>query len=178
MLHVGHAAEHRKHTFGSSGVTESPRSHAVVGTALLVLLLDVLVDLSESAAEQWLHYHHRYVTLMQFVVEIFGIGVARIARLGMLPVEIVHLYLHEVPANLALVLHLQKMVKYLHISVIGESEITYIAFLALILKEIEHAVVDEAVVKLLYTTHSHTMKQHVVDIVDLQLLQRFAVYVD
>ena len=138
----------------------------------------MLVDLSESAAEQWLHYHHRYVTLMQFVVEIFGIGVARIARLGMLPVEIVHLYLHEVPANLALVLHLQKMVKYLHISVIGESEITYIAFLALILKEIEHAVVDEAVVKLLYTTHSHTMKQHVVDIVDLQLLQRFAVYVD
>ena len=118
--------------------------------------LDVLVDLSESAAEQWLHYHHRYVTLMQFVVEIFGIGVCSDCS----PWHASSRDSSSVSASKSqrispLSCISRRWSNTLHISVIGESEITYIAFLALILMKTSTPLSMKRSL-LLYTAHSHT----------------------
>ena len=56
------------------------------------------------------------MTLLQLRIEVVGIGVAGIYLLGMLPVEVVELYLHEVP--LILIVLGEEVVEYLDVTVI------------------------------------------------------------
>ena len=89
VIHISHATEHSKHTVGSAGIAESPRCHATLRVATLHVGHDGIGHVSQSSTQQWLHDDSRYVTLLEFGIEIFGISVALIDFLGMLPVEVV-----------------------------------------------------------------------------------------
>ena len=71
----------------------------------------------------------------------------------------------------------QHVVEHGHVAMVGETEVAYAACLALFQKVVEHAVVDIAGVELLHAaTHAHAVKEQVVDVVDLQLLERVVVH--
>ena len=92
----------------------------------------------------------------------------------MLPVEIVELYLHEVPVVVALVVPLQQGVEDRDVAVVAEAQVAYLAGLFLLHEPVEQAILGIAVVKLLgaVVAHAHAVQQQVINIIDLQLLER------
>ena len=58
-----------------------------------------------------------------------------------MPVQIVEFYLHEIPMHLAIVHHLQRVVKDLDVAMIGESEVADNALLFLLQQIVQYAVV-------------------------------------
>ena len=112
----------------------------------------------EAAAQQRLHDHGGDTAFLKLAVKIFGVGVARIHLFGMVPVDIVELYLHEIP--LVFVVPRQQVVEYSNVAVIREPEVAYAAGLALLEKEIKNAVVDVTFAELFHTilTHSDTVQ--------------------
>ena len=80
----------------------------------------------------------------------------------------------------AFIMPLQKHVKDLHITMIGESEVTYSAFLLLFHQPVENTVVHKPLVEILLSILSSTdsMKEHVVDIVYLQIFQGVLKHLD
>ena len=118
MLHIGHTAQHGKHSFRRTGKTECPRGNTVIGPEALVLTDKMIVDLGKSSSKQGFHDYDRDATLFKFIVKIFGISVSRIHLLCMFPVDVIKLNLCEIPVNLPFILHLEKMVKYRDIAMI------------------------------------------------------------
>ena len=106
MLHVGHAGEHGQHAVGSSCETESPRGHTTLRLALFHLGGYVVRHVGKTSAKEWFHYYGWNSTFFQFSIKIHGIGVARVYLVSVVPVEVVELYLHEVPMVTALVVPL------------------------------------------------------------------------
>ena len=94
-----------------------------------------MVHFSQSAAEQRLHYYYGDVALGEFVVHIFS------RRVGVLPVLIVHLNLHEVEFHGLLIEHIVE--KFLR-AVERPAEIFDAAGFALLDEKIEHAIIDVA----------------------------------
>ena len=92
----------------------------------------------------------------------------------MLPVEVIQLDLHKVP--LVFVVVGQQMVEHGDFAMIGESQVADKALLALLHEVVQDAVVDVALHeqfhRLLTGAATDGMQQHVVDIVDLQFLER------
>ena len=92
----------------------------------------------------------------------------------MAPVEEVHLYLHEVPVILVIVV--DEPVEDLNIAVIGEPQVAYATGLSLLEQEVEQPVVDKARVEVLHATLPDAVQQVVVDVVGAQLLERIVVH--
>ena len=90
--------------------------------------------------------------------------------MAVVPVEVVHLNLAEVPVVLVVVLH-EPVVGAL-VAVIGESEIAYAALATLFDEEVDHAVVDEACLERVEAALSHAVQQVVVDDIDAELHER------
>jgi len=130
----------------------------------------------QASAKQGLHYDYRDAATVKLVVEIFGIGVAWIYLLGMLPVDIVELNLHEIP--FVSVVFGQQAVKHCDVAVIGESEIAYPSGFAFGHEVVEHAVVDVTVLKRLHgvITHAYAVEEHVVDVIGLKFLERIVIH--
>ncbi len=55
---------------------------------------------------------------MKFVIKIFGIRVSRIQLFGMFPIEVVELYLREIPFDNPVVVHFKQVVEHLDFTVI------------------------------------------------------------
>ncbi len=176
VLHVGHAAEHGQHTFGRTGIAECPRRDAVLRVALLHFLCQILRHVCQSASEQRLHDDRRDAPLLQFVVEIDGIGIAVVDFVSPLPVEVVELYLHKVP--LALVMAGEEVVEHLDIAMVGEAEILDASSLAFSQHEVEHAVVQIARRETLHASLPYGMEQIIVDVIHTQFLERVAIHLD
>ena len=133
------------------------------------------MDIRKAPAQQRLHDDGRDTALLQFAVQVLGIGIARVDLLGVFPVHVVELYLHEVPL-VAVVLRKQ-VVEHRDVPVVGEPEVADTAGLTLGKQEIQHPVVDVAGFELLHAAaHAHAVQQQVVDIIDLQLAERIAVH--
>ena len=91
----------------------------------------------------------------------------------MLPVEVVHLYLHEVP--MILLVMVQQPVEGSHVAMIRESQMLDTSGLALLEQEIEDAVVEETSLQRVHAT-SDAMQQIVVDMVHFQTLHRLLIH--
>ena len=176
MLHVGHSTEYGEHALRCSCISECPRGHSLLGVACLEVAHEELRQFRQSAAEQRLHDDGRYAPLLQFGIEVTGVGVAAVDFVGEVPVEIIEFDLNEIP--LVFVVVLEQMVEDGYGAVIGESEIAYASGLPLFQEEVEHAVVDVSVVEFLDAASSDGVEKIVVDVIYLQFLHGVAVHLD
>ena len=176
MLHLIHAAEHSEYARFATHPTERPACDGVIGTQFLEAVDMSLGHLAQCATTERLHDDGLDIVLCQLVVEVLGISVTPsfFSQRGMAPVEEVHLYLHEVPV--ILIIMLDEPVKDLDIAVIGESQVTDSPSLALLEQEVEHTVIQKARTEVLHTLATHTMEQIVIDVVNLQLLERVVIH--
>ena len=110
VLHVCHSAQYRQHSRWRASEAEGPRSHAVLMSLCLHLLHYRVGHVGQSSAQQRLHDYRGYAPLLQFAVEIDGIGITWVYLVGVVPVEIVQFYLHEVPMVASLVVPFQQHV--------------------------------------------------------------------
>ena len=113
VLHPGHPAQDGQHSRQAAGEAECPRGHAALRVTLLELGHDIVRHVGEAAAQERFHDNGRYPPFGQSIVKVLGIGVAGIDLLGVLPVEIVELDLHEIP--LVDIVPLQEPVETLHV---------------------------------------------------------------
>ena len=93
----------------------------------------------------------------------------------MIPVEIVHLNLHEVPVYG--VVHRHGGIEHLLLSVEGEAEVAYASCLAFCHQVVEHSVVDEALVEVVHAV-AYRVQEQIVDIVGLQFAHRVVIHLD
>lgn len=157
--------------------TERPRGHAHLRLALLETGDDGARHVGEPAAQQRFHDDGGNVPFAQFAVKIFGVGIPRIDPLGVFPVQIVQLDLHEIP--LVFVVPREQMVEHPDIAVIRESEVADAPRPAFLQQEIEDAVLHVAALELLHAAaHAHAVQQQIVYVIHLQLFQRIAVHGD
>ena len=98
----------------------------------------------------------------------------------MLPVEIIQLNLHEVPVILVVIG--QQVVKHGNLTMIGEAQIADNAFLALLEQVVENTIINislsEKLHGLLASATTDGMQQHVIDVIDLELLERVLEHLD
>ena len=97
VFHIGHAAEHGEHALRRSGIAEGPRGHRPLEVLLLQFGHQVLRQLHQSPAEQRFHNDGGYAALLQFGIEVAGIDIALVNLVSKVPVQIIQLYLAEVP---------------------------------------------------------------------------------
>ena len=91
----------------------------------------------------------------------------------MLPVDVVHLDLDEIPPRLAAVVHGQQVVENLLIAVERPPEVADAPGLALAQQKVEHAAVDKTFVERLDAlVAAHSVQQIVIQIIRLQVAKR------
>ena len=120
----------------------------------------------QAAAQQGFHHHDGDVALGTLRVEIFA---PYATALGYVPVHIVHLQEHEIPM-IGLVQG-KNLVKYLLRTVERPSKMAYASCLALLLEEIQHAIVHIAFAEVVHTAAAQGMEQVIVDVVHLQFAE-------
>ena len=119
----------------------------------------------QATAQERLHDDGRDVPFVQLAVEVFRIHVA---RGGVLPVEVVELDLHEVPRNA----HVEHVVEHLHVPMEGPAQVADPSLGTLLQHEVEHAILDVAILeKLDAAASTDGVHQVVVQVVGLQVLQ-------
>ena len=176
VLHAGHAAQYGQHPGERPRKTEGPRGDAPFGFALLEARHDVVGHVREAPAQQRFHDDGRDAALLQLAVEVLGIGVPLVDLLGVAPVEVVELDLHEIP--LVAIVFGEHAVEHADVAVVGEPEVADTPGLAFGQQEIEHAVVDVAGFELLHAVaaHADAVQQQVVDVVGPEFAERVAVH--
>ena len=122
------------------------------------------------------------MAFLEFTEEIFCIGVAGIDFAGMLPVHIVELNLYEVPMVFSGIVQAEQIVNHLDIAVVRPSQVADAALSLLLHAPVEHTVVEEPCVEGFHAVevvalqvagrHADAVKQIIVDMVGLQLLER------
>ena len=166
---VGHTTEYGEYTRIMSCKAECPRCHAILRTTLLEACYQVVAHLCQSATQQRFHDVHRNVALSQFVVQVFGMVVAR----SMLPVHIVELDHGEIPLHI----HSQHVIECLHIAMERPSEVTDASGFAFLQEEIEQTIVDKSFLKCFDAlTATNGVEEIVIDIIHLKVLQGVAVH--
>ena len=113
--------------------------------------------------------------LLKLVIQIAGIDIVLADFVGIVPVQVVQLYLYEIPVVLVVQGH--NLVEDFLLAVEREAEVADAASLALLHEEVHHAVVHIACVELLHSA-AHSVQQIVVEIVHLQFLQRVTVHLN
>ena len=113
MLLIYHSAEDCQDSRVRSHEPERPRSKRCFRITLLQPVRDALRRIGQTATLKRLHDHNRDFPLVQLVVQVLGIDIT--LAVGVLPVEVVHLDLHEIPV--VLVVQLQEFVELLLVSV-------------------------------------------------------------
>ena len=171
MLLIDHSAENSKDPRVGTHEPERPGSQRGLRVPLLEPVHDASGRVRQAAALQRLHDHDRDLPPVQFIVQVLGVDIAH--SVGVLPVEVVHLDLNEVPV--VLVVQLQKLVELLLIAVEGKSELADLPFLPVRLKQVHHPVVHEPVVESLKASAAEGVEQVVVQIVRLKVPERIVV---
>ena len=171
MLLIDHSAQNRQDSRVGTHEPERPGSQRRIRVPLLEPVHDAFGRIGETASLKRLHNHNRDLPLVQFVVQVLGIDIA--LAVGVLPVEVVHLDLDEVPV--VLVVKFQKFIELLLITVEGKPELADLAFFPVCLKQIHHPVVHEPVIESLKASASEGVKQVVVQIVRLKIPERIVV---
>ena len=173
VLHIRHSAEYGEHTLRGSCISESPRSHATLRSLLFQLCHEILRKLHQSSAQQRLHNDGRNVAFLQLGIEIAGVNIAAIDFVGIVPVQVVQLYLNKIPMVFFMTGH--HLVEHRFLSMERETQVTDTTSFAFLLQEVHDAVVYIASVELVHTT-AYSVQQVVVDIVHLQFFHRVAVH--
>ena len=135
----------------------------------------ILRQIRKASAQQGFHDDGGNLQLLQLVVEVVGVNIVFADLVGEVPVQIVQLYLHEIP--MVLVVQGKNLVEHLLLAMKRETEVADAAGLSLLHEEVHHAVVHITRVELLHSA-ANGVQQVVVDIVHLQLLHGVAVHLD
>lgn len=112
-----------------------------------------------------------YVAFNEFAIQIFGIDI--IAR-SMPPVGIVELDLHEIPVYA--VVHGQYFIKHVRCSVKRKPQVPDTPGLAFFHQKINHTVVDVPCPECLDAAIADGVQQIIIDVVHLQVLERFPIH--
>ena len=134
----------------------------------------MVVHVRQPAAQQRLHDDGRNTPFFEFTVKIFGVGIPIVDFFGVFPVDVIELDLHEIPFDL--IVPRKQVIEDLDIAVIRESQVSDTSRFAFGNEKIEHPVIEIASFQRLHTAHTDAVKQQVVEIIDLQLLERIAVH--
>ena len=177
VFHISHARQHGKYLLRCTGIAECPFSRRSVDVGTFHLFENMRGLFRQTTAQQRLHDDTRNTTFRQLIVQVRSVRVTRVIALGIMPVEVVELDLHEIPMVLAFVMPFEQHIEDTHIAVVGETEITDASFLFLLHKPIEDAVVHIAGVKGLKGVFSScaatdTMQQQVIHVVGAQVIER------
>ena len=175
MLHIGHTTQYGEHTLRCSRIAESPRCHAALWCFAFQLCSQILGQVGQSSAQQGFHDDGRDMAFLQFLIQVTGIHITVVYLVGIVPVQIVQLYLHKVPV--VLLIHGQYLVEYLLKTMEREAKMTDASRLALFHQIVHHTVIHIATVKLVHAA-TDGVQQIVVDIVHLQVLQRVLIHLD
>ena len=135
MLHIGHSAEGGEDAGHRAAEAERPGGDGKGGFPLLELRGHGHGDVAQASAEQGLHYDHGDAPGDQLLI-----GILR-AVVAVVPVDIVHLYLAEVP--MIGVVKGEHLIQALLGAVERESEVADAARHALLQQEVHQAVVQE-----------------------------------
>ena len=178
MFHEVHATEGREDARIHAEVSERPGRQAAVGVMLFEHGCRMVLKFSQSSAKERLHDNNGDIALGQGIVEVLGVDVFGFYLVGVVPVDIVHLYLCEVPVVLVVEGH--HLVELALLAVERPAEVADAAGLAFLEEEVKDTVVDEAFLKVtLAILHAaEGVEQVVVDVVDLQVLERLVVHLD
>ena len=133
----------------------------------------ILRQICQATTQQRLHDNSGYTLLRKFCIKIAGIDITLAYLVGIVPVKIVELYLHEVPV--ILIMHGEHLIEDTLLSVERESKITDTSCLALFKKEIHDAIVDITSMKLIHAS-TNGMQQIIVDIIHLEFLHRVKIH--
>ena len=141
----------------------------------LQLSHQILWQVSQTTTQQRFHDDSRDATLLEFVIEVAGIDIVLADLVGIIPVQVVQLYLHEVPV--VFVLQGEHLIKHRLLTMERETEVTDTTSLTLLHQKVHDTVVHITAIELVHTT-TDGVQQIVVDIVHLQLLHRVLVHLD
>ena len=92
----------------------------------------------------------------------------------MTPIEVVHLYLNEVP--MVFIIVVKQVVESADITMITESEVTNSLGLALLEKEVQQAIIEETTFQSINATAADRVQQVVVDVIHLQLAETVLIH--
>ena len=162
VLHIGHTTQCTEHIRIRATETECPRSHTVLRLSLLQSSHQVVRNIRQSATQQRLHNHHRDIALRQFIIHILS---RHRSPHSMVPIQVVHLNLHEVPRIVTSIMLLHTPVKRLLITVEREAQMTNPASLLFLPQEVIHTILEETLLRKFQTTLPHHVHQVVVNIV-------------
>ena len=126
MFHIGHSTQHGQYPWIRADEAEGPGCYRLLGLTRLEFIGNGLGNTAQTASPEGFHYDYRYSALIKALVEMSGIG---IAPSGIVPVQLVHLYLDEIPM-IGLV-GLDKLIPVSLASVEGKAKISYMSGLAL-----------------------------------------------
>ena len=110
------------------------------------------------------------LSLFQLVIEIFGIGVARIHVFGMLPVHVSWFYLRKVPFDV-----FRADNQTLYVAMIGKSEVDA-ACGTFGKQKIGMPLSSNRAFGTLHSTHSDAVEQVIVDVIHLNAFERIVVH--
>ena len=132
--------------------------------------------LSSGLTAQRFHDDALHAGFLAFGVEVFCVGVVAPSSPdgSVAPVEVVHLYLHEVPV--VFLLTVEEPVEGAHVAVVGEAEVPDAAGLSLCEEEVEEFVVDEPAVEVVHAATADAVEQVVVDDVQLKAFVRLLIH--
>ena len=173
VFQVGHAAQDGQYACRCPGKTERPGGDAQLRKALFEASHDVFGHLGEASSEERFHDDGGDVPFLQLGIEVVGVDI--VAR-GIAPVEVVELYLHEVPVYP--VVHGEHLVEHVLRAVEGEAQVADASCLALLHEVVYHPVLNVALAEGLDASVPDGMEEVVVDVVDLELLERPSVHGD
>ena len=175
-VHVRHAAEDAEHARVGPAEAEGPRGRGLVRLALAQLRRNALRHIGEAAAEERFHDDDGDAALVEFGIEVVGVDVAD--PVGVRPVDIVHLDLAEVPGILAAVEQLHEIVELMPRAMEGKTEVADASGSLFAPQEVDHAVLDIALLEGLPAAAADGMQQIVVEVVGPELLERVPVHLD
>ena len=174
VFHIGHATQHGEHAGPSAREAERPRGDAAFRLSLPETGHEIVGQIAQPASQEGLHDHGGNTSLLQLPIEVDGIGVSVVHLLGVLPVHVVKLYLHKVP--LVFVVLGEQIIKHLHVSMIGKTQVADAPGFTFLEQEVQHAVVQVALMEVFHAASSHAVQEHVVDVIHLQFLEGVMVH--
>ena len=141
----------------------------------LQLCHQILRQIGQTPSKQGFHNHSRDAPLLQLGIEIAGINIVLTDLIGIVPVEIVQLYLYKVPV--VLVMQRNDLIEHRLFAVERETEVTDTTRLALLHQIVHNAIIDVTAIEFVHSA-ANSVQQVIVEIVHLQFLQRVLIHLN
>ena len=144
VSHLGHSAQYGKYRREPAQIPEGPGCDAPVRLLFLEPESKMLWQGSQCAPSDRFHNHHGNISCHEFGIKVTCLCVFR-SRI--LPIEIIHLYLHKIPVVSVVQRH--HLVKAALVSVKGEPQVSDMSRLAFCKQKIHNSRASKTLFKVL-----------------------------